>query len=86
MDAQRAPAAFHQHLEIAARLRRLHHAEAVGMAGHVDIGRIIAGDLQEHAGIRAALVCLSSRMLETGSEAEAGCGMGPVANTRSRRG
>ena len=49
MDAQRAATAFHQHLEITAGLRRLHDAETVGMAGHVDIGRIVAGDLQEHA-------------------------------------
>src|SRR5579864_352183 len=58
VDAERAPAAFHQHLEIAARLRRLHHAEAVGMAGHLDIGRIIASEVEEHPGIRAALVSL----------------------------
>ena len=86
MDTQRAPTALHQHLEIAARLRRLHHAEAVGMAGHVDIGRIVAGDLQEHAGIRPAFVGLPGRMLEAGSEAEAGGGVGSVANARAHRG
>ena len=86
MDAQRAAAAFHQHLEIPARLRSLHHAEAVVMAGHVDVGRVIAGDLQEHAGIRAALVGLPGRMLEARSEAEAGRGAGLVADARAHRG
>ena len=68
------------------RLRRLHHAEAVGMAGHVDIGGIVAGDLQEHAGIRAALVGLPGRMLEARPEAEAGGGAGLVADARAHRG
>jgi len=53
------------------------------MAGDVDIDRIVAGDLQEHAGIRSAFVRLPGRMLETGPEAEAGCGMGLVADARS---
>src|SRR5665213_1443206 len=86
MDAQCAATPFHQHLKVAARLRRFHHAEAVGMAGHVDISRIVASDLQEHAGIGAALVGLAGRMLKAGSEAEASGGMSPVANARAHRG
>src|SRR6185437_14810896 len=83
MNAQRAPTALHQNLEIAARLRRLHHAEAVGMAGHVDIARIVAGDLQEDSRIGAALVRLPSRVLEARPETEADGGAGPVANARA---
>ena len=86
MDAQRAAAAFDQDVEVATGLRRLDHAEAVGMAGHVDIGRIVAGDLQEHAGVRPALVGLPGRMLETRPEAEAGGGAGFVADTRAHPG
>ena len=86
VDPQRATATLHQHLEVAAGLRGLDHAEAVGMAGHVDIGRIVAGDLQEHAGIRPAFVGLPGRMLEARSEAEAGRGTRLVANARAHRG
>ena len=56
------------------------------MAGHVDIGWIIAGDLQEDAGIRPALVGLSGRMLEARTEAEAGGGAGFVADPRAHPG
>src|SRR5208283_3394211 len=71
VDTQRTTTALQQHLEVAAGLRCLHDAEAIGMAGHVDIHRIIAGDLQEYTGIRAAFVGLPGRMLEARSEAEA---------------
>src|ERR1035441_10564866 len=85
VDTQRATTALHQHLEIAAGLRCLHDAKAVVMTGYVDIHRIVAGDLQEYSGIRAAFVCLPGRMLEARSEAEAGSGKGLVANARSHR-
>src|SRR5664280_2778205 len=83
VNTQRAATALNQHLEVAAGLRGLHHAETVGMAGHVDVGWVIAGNLQEHAGIRAAFVGLPRRMLEARSEAEAGGGTGFVANARA---
>jgi hypothetical protein len=59
MYAKHSPIALGQHLEIAARFRRLHNAESISLARHLKIGGIVAGDLQEHAGIRAAFVGLS---------------------------
>jgi hypothetical protein len=56
MDAQRASAAFRQHVKVPSRLRRLHDAETVSFARYGDVGLITAGDLQEHVEIRAALV------------------------------
>ena len=71
MHAQHAPTAFDQHVEIAARLRRLDNAEAVVMAGHRG-RRLVAGDLQEHAGVRAALIGLAGECRNLGAKAEAG--------------
>ena len=73
MHAQRAAAALGQHLEIAARLRRLDDAEACTSAP-APAGRagVVAGDLQEHAGVRPALVGLAGRVQEARPEAEAG--------------
>ena len=72
MHAQHPPVALGQHLEIAARFRRLDDAEGVFLIRHLEIGGIVAGDLQEHAGVRAALVGLPGRMKEPRPEAEAG--------------
>src|SRR6478736_8140109 len=72
MYTQHPPSAFGQHLEIAARLRRLDDAEGVFLVRHREIGRIVAGDLEEHAGVRAALVGLPRRMQEPWPEAQAG--------------
>ena len=49
MYAQRAPPALEEYLEVAARLRRLDHAEGVSLSGHGQIDRVLAGDLQEDA-------------------------------------
>src|SRR5262249_19537982 len=70
VNTQCAPLALHQHLEIAARLRGHDHAEAVLPAGDRDIGGGIAGDLQEYAAVRAALVGLAGRMQEAWAEPE----------------
>src|SRR5258708_1772361 len=59
MDAQRAAAAFGQHVEIAACLGGLDHAEASLLAGHRQIDRIGRGDLQEYAAVGPALVSLT---------------------------
>src|ERR1700675_409203 len=69
MDAQGAAAALGQDVEIATRLRRLHDTESVFLARHRQILAIIAGDLQEDAGIRAALVGLPGRVQEPRPEA-----------------
>src|SRR5215831_3001769 len=86
MNAQRAPSPFCQHLKVAASLRRLDHAEAVGMAWHANVGGIVTGDLQKHAGIRTTLEDLSGRVLEARPETDAGCRAGVVADTRAQPG
>ena len=50
------------------------------------VGRVVAGDLKECAGIRAALVGLPGRMLKSRPETETGGGMGLVADAGSHRG
>src|SRR3981189_1162678 len=72
MDAQDTPVALGQHLEVAARLRRLDNTEGVFLVRHLDIGEVVAGDLQEHAGVRAAFVSLPRRMKKSRPEGEAG--------------
>src|SRR5882762_8844692 len=72
MHAHNAPPALRQHLEVAARLRRLDDAEAVGLIGDRKIVGIVAGDLKEDAGIGPAFVGLAGRMEETRAEADAG--------------
>src|SRR2546425_7785935 len=56
MHAEGPAAALRQHLEVAARLRRLHHPESIGLSGHRQIGGVPACDLQEDAAVRPALV------------------------------
>src|SRR5580704_6158881 len=72
MDAQEAPVAFGQHFEVAARLRRLDDAKGVFLIRHLQIGGVIAGDLQEHAAIWAAFVGLPGRMQEPRPKAKTG--------------
>jgi hypothetical protein len=72
MDAQRTPVAFRQDVEIAARLRGLDDAEGIFLARHLEIGGVVASDLQEHPGVGAAFVGLAGRMEESRSKAEAG--------------
>src|SRR5882724_1305692 len=71
MDAQDAPAAFDQNPEIAVRLRRLDDTESEFLIRYLDVGGVVAGDLEEHAGIGASLVGLSGRMKEPRPEADA---------------
>src|SRR5262245_21151717 len=51
VDAEGAALAVGEHLEIAARLGRLHHPEGVAAAGHGQVGVVVARDLQEDAAI-----------------------------------
>ena len=71
MHAQRTAAALREHLEIAARLRRFDYAKSIFLAGHREIGGIIACDLQEHAAVRPALVRLAGRMEKAWPKSEA---------------
>src|SRR6185436_5109112 len=64
--------ALAQHLEVAQRLRVLYHAERVPPAWHRQIVGVVAGDLDEHAGVRAALVQLTRRVQIARPEADAG--------------
>src|SRR5665213_115910 len=85
MDPERSPPALGQHIEIAARLRRFYHAETIFLPRHGQILRLVAGDLEEHTAIRAALIGLSGRMQEARSELEAGGDALAVANHHPQR-
>src|SRR5882724_722592 len=85
MDAQQAPAALGEDVEVAARLRRLDSAEAVATAGHVELRGIIAGDLEKDAGIGAAFIGLAGGMQEARPEADAGRDVLGVADGMAHR-
>ena len=70
MDAERPAAALGEHREVAARLRRLDDAEGVRCPGTARSRGVVAGDLQEHARVRSALVGLAGRVQEARPEAE----------------
>src|ERR1700748_1090612 len=77
---QSASSPFGENVEVAARLRFLYDAERVGLSGHRQVLGIVAGDLQEDAAVRPALIGLPRRVLETRPEADASCRFGAVAN------
>ena len=72
MHAQSAPPSLRQNLEIAASLRCLHDSECVLLAGHGELHRIVARDLQENSSVGSTFIGLTCRMQETGAKAEAG--------------
>src|SRR6185295_6161063 len=72
VHTQRTPAALDQYRQVAASLRRFHHAERELVARNFDIRGIVARDLQEHAGVRPAFVSLTGRVQEPRPEPEAG--------------
>ena len=72
MHAKRAAPAFGENREISASLRRFHHAERVFLAGHFDIDRVVAGDLEEDARVRAAFVGLTGRVQKARAESRHG--------------
>src|ERR1041384_8504516 len=71
MYAQGATAPFRQYGKITACLRRLDDAEGILLSGHGEVSRIITGEVQEHAAVRAAFVSLSGRMQKTRAETQA---------------
>src|SRR5215203_5551656 len=71
MQPQRAALARQEHLEVPTRLGGLDDTERVLLSRDRDINGIITRDLQEHAGIRSALVGLPGRMQEARTELQA---------------
>jgi hypothetical protein len=59
MNAQRAPSPLSQYGEVASGLRCLDHAEGIFLTRHRQIFSIICRNLQENAGVRAALIGLA---------------------------
>ena len=72
MNAQGSAAALGQDLEVPAGLRSFDHSERVLLPRNRQVGGIIAGDLQKHTAVWAALVGLSGGMQESWAEADAG--------------
>src|ERR1700724_1228389 len=73
MPTQSAPLPVCQHLEIAACLRRFYDSECVLLSRYGKIMRIVASNLQENPGIRAAFVSLSGGMQKARSKAQTSC-------------
>src|SRR5882672_12807119 len=82
MHAQCASAAFGQHVEIAAGLRRLDHPKAGLLTGYREILVVIGGDLQEYAAVRTAFISLSGGMQEARAEFSTGRDMAAVADCK----
>ena len=80
MRPQRAPAAFCEHLKVAARLRFLDNSEGIRVARHRQILGIVTGDLQKDAAVRSALIGLPRRVLEAWPKANACRRLGAVAD------
>src|SRR5262245_32578913 len=71
MNTERAAMAIREDLKITARLRRLYDAERERLSGDRQVALVVAGDLQEDAGVRTALVALASGVQEARTEAKA---------------
>ena len=72
-----------KHGEIAPRLRRLDHAERVAVARDLQVDDVVAGDLQEDAGVGTALVGLPGGVQEPRPEPDTGRRAGAVAHHRA---
>src|SRR5215472_423098 len=84
MHSQRSSIPLAQHLEIAPCLCSFYYSKRELLAGHLQIGCVVAGDLQEHSRIGTAFVCLSGRMQEARTKAEAGGRLLAIANRLAR--
>src|SRR5579864_9183755 len=80
MHTQRSPFAIGQHLKVSTGLRRLYGSECVLLPRNRQIDSIVAGNLQEHASVRAAFIGLSGGMQETRAKAQAGCNVLTIAH------
>src|ERR1700756_3757552 len=72
MHAEGASPAFSEYREIAACLRCLDDAERIFLVGDRKINGVVAGDLQEDAGIGAALVGLPCGVQKARTKSEDG--------------
>src|SRR5450432_4116708 len=70
MNAQGAAVAIRENLKIAASLSSFHNSESVFLPGYGEVGGIVAGDLQKHAGVWTALIGLSGGVQEARTEAQ----------------
>src|SRR3981189_1351132 len=82
MHPQRTAAALGQHVEIAACLSSLDHAESGLLTGYREIFGVIGGDLQKYAAVRAALISLAGGMQKTWAAFGAGRAMALVAHLK----
>src|SRR5450631_4422267 len=80
MHAKSATPAIDEHFKVATRLRRLNHAESVFLIGHRKIGSVVARDLQENSGVRAAFIGLTRGVQESRTESKASSRMFAVAH------
>ena len=62
MNAQRTASAFRKNGKIATSLRCLYNTECVLLIGNLQVGGVIASDLEKHAAVWATLVGLSRGM------------------------
>src|SRR6266850_2549115 len=70
MHAQRPAPALLEDAEVTERLSGLHHTERIPLSRYREVVRVVTGDLDEHAGIRAALVRLPGRVQVARAEAD----------------
>src|ERR1700758_3848068 len=70
MDTQGSAIALGQDLEIAAGLGGFYNTKRILLAGHREIGLVVAGDLEEDSGVGAAFVRLAGGMQEAWAESE----------------
>ena len=80
MHAHDAPPARRQHFEIAKGLRELDGAEAVLLARDGQILRVVAGNQEEHAGVRSAFVPLARRVQVARAKSDGGRDLFSIAN------
>src|SRR5262249_54489667 len=85
MSTEHATVPLREDLEIPSRLGRLDDAERILSPGHGKIGGVIAGHLQEDAGIRAAFICLPGRVKEARAEPQTRGDMLGVTNVMTYR-
>ena len=72
MHSERSPASLFEDGEISCGLRRDDHSKGVFLARNREILRVVGGDLQENASIRATFIVLSGGVEEAWAETETG--------------